>query len=97
MLSALAAEAAAPLTVEMVLWRWNTEAWLMTAHLPRRKIATAFLSKILEIGRADVLSIEMAGRNSSEIMRRHEARQRALAILEEYIPLYAARLPSSRT
>lgn len=93
MLTAIAAEAAGPLTVELVLLKWNCEAWLMTAHLPRRKVARAFLMKVLEIARADVMAIEMAGRSSSEIVRRHEARRRALAILEECIPLYAARLP----
>lgn len=97
MLTALAAEAAGPLTVELVLLKWNCEAWLMTAHLPRRKVARAFLSRVLEIARADVMAIEMAGRSSSEIARRHEARRRALALLEEHVPRYMARLPREGT
>lgn len=81
------------LTVELVLMRWNVEAWLLTAHLPRRRVARAFLAKVLEIARADVATIPLAGDSAAGIAHRTAARHAALAILEEYIPRYLARLP----
>jgi hypothetical protein len=93
MLTAIAAEAAGPLTVELVLLKWNCEAWLMTAHLPRRKVARAFLAKVLEIARADTAAVPMDNRPPAAIARAHRVRRQALAIIEEYAPRYAARLP----
>lgn len=94
MLKAIAAEAPLTLTVELVLAKWNTEAWLMTAHLPRKRVARAFLVKVLEIARADVAAIPLKGTTSTEIASKHAVRRQALEILEEYVPRFMARLPA---
>lgn len=92
-LTAIEPEAAVPLSVELVLTKWNIEAWLLTAHLPRRRVARAFLIRVLEIGRSEVAAIPISGRTSAEIAKAHTARRQALAILEAYAPRYMARLP----
>ena len=93
-MKAIAAEAPLTLTVELVLAKWNTEAWLMTAHLPRKRVARAFLVKVLEIARADVAAISLTGRSADEIAGKHATRAQALSILEEYVPRFMARLPA---
>lgn len=97
MLTALAAEAAGTLTVELVLLKWNCEAWIATAHLPRKRVARAFLCKVLEIARADVDAIKLTGRTADDVRQQHATREKALAIIEAWAPRYMLQLEAGST
>lgn len=81
-----------PVSVELVLIKWNFEADLATLHLPRKQRARARLLKVLEIARSDVACIPM-GKDAAHTAKIAACRRDALAILEEYVPRYLARLP----
>lgn len=83
-----APEQALVLTVELVLFRWAWEAWILTAHMPRKRKARALLTKVLELARADVQAIPLTGTTPTEIKRNHAVRRQALSVLEEFVPKY---------
>lgn len=82
-----------PVSVELVMMRWQFEAWAAVAHLPKRKQPRAFVVRMLEIARADVATTRIdPGRSASQQAQAAVARRGALTVLEAHAPGYLARL-----
>lgn len=77
-----------------VLIRVFVEAYLSTAHLPRKERAPAFLQVASEIlANEESVSLLLPIRPASEHAAVSSARRAALALYRQYLPVLLARVP----
>lgn len=84
-------------TVEQILFRIGNEAYVLTAHVKRRRRGAAYLAKAMELIATDVTVWPLTSRYSpSQLALLMERRREARAIIWEHGPAMLERLADAK-